>query len=210
VTPRRFCTPTTRTTRRLVALSLAFLAGGCASAVLPPLAVREEARAARTYSGRLRVSLKGPGLRAATRALVAFSRPDALRIEIPGPAGARLVAVAREGALAAVFPAERAVFLGRATPADLDALLGVGLAPEEVIDLLLGAPSPRLRASRARWGASLPAEVEATLADGSQLKAKVEDAEVGLELPKAAFAEPPHAGYREVSAAEARRLWAGR
>jgi hypothetical protein len=208
VRPRPSCTPTTRRVRSPVALAL--LAGGCATAALPPPAVREEARAAPTYSGRLRISLKGPALRARTRALVAFRRPDALRIEIPGPTGARLVAVAREGALAAVFPGDRAVFLGAATPAELDALLGVGLAPEEVIDLLVGVGSPRLLSYRARWGPSLPAQIEATLPDGSRLEARVEDAEVGLALPPAAFAEPPHADYRRVSAAEARRLWGAR
>ena len=206
--PKPSCTPTTRRVRSPVALAL--LAGGCASAALPPPAVREEARAAPTYSGRLRISLKGPALRARTRALVAFRRPDALRIEIPGPTGARLVAVARGGALAAVFPGDRAVFLGDATPAELDALLGVGLAPEEVIDLLVGVGSPRLRSYRARWGSALPAQIEATLPDGSRLEAKVEDAEAGLALPPAAFAEPPHAGYRRVSAPEARRLWGAR
>ncbi len=154
--------------------------------------------------------MKGPALRARTRALVAFQRPDALRIESPGPTGARLVAVARGGALAAVFPGDRAVFLGDATPAELDALLGVGLAPEEVIDLLVGVGSPRLRSYRVRWGSALPAQIEATLPDGSRLEAKVEDAEAGLALPPAAFAEPPHAGYRRVSAEEARRLWGAR
>jgi hypothetical protein len=167
----------------------------------------DEARAAPTYSGRLRVSLKGPGVRARTPALVAFRRPDALRIEIPGPTGARLVAVAQAGRLSAVFPAEQAVFLGAATPADLDALLGVGLSPEEVIDLLVGVGSPRLRAYHARWGPLLPAHVEATLPDGTRLQARVEEAEAGLALPAAAFAEPPHPGYRTVSAEEARKLW---
>jgi hypothetical protein len=208
VRPRPSCTPTTRRVRSPVALAL--LAGGCATAALPPPAVREKARATPTYSGRLRISLQGPALRARTRALVAFRRPDALRIEIPGPTGARLVAVAREGALAAVFPGDRAVFLGAATPAEFEALLGVGLAPEEVIDLLVGVGSPRLRAYRARWGPVLPAQIEATLPDGSRLEAKVEDAETGVELPPAAFAEPPYAGYRRVSAEEARRLWGGR
>jgi hypothetical protein len=208
VRPRPSCTPTTRRVHSPVALAL--LAGGCATAALPPPAVRETARAAPTYSGRLRVSLKGPGLRARTRALLAFRRPDALRIEIPGPTGARLVAVARGGALAAVFPGDRAVFLGEATPAELDALLGVGLAPEEIIDLLVGVGSPRLRAYRARWGPALPAQIEATLPDGSRLEARVEDAEAGLDLPPAAFVEPPHAGYRRVTADEARRLWGAR
>jgi len=190
---------------------LAVLAGGCATAPAPPSpAVAERARAARSYTASLRVSLRGPSLRARARVLVAFSRPGALRLEVPGPGGARLVAVTRDGALAAVFPAERAVFKDEATAATLDALLGVALSPEEVIDLLVGVPSPRLRDYRAEWGPALPSRIEATLPGGTRLEAKVDDATAGVELPPQAFEEPPHAGYRRVDREEARRLWTGR
>jgi outer membrane lipoprotein-sorting protein len=92
--------------RSAVPLALATLAlAACASVpVAPPAEVARRAAAARTYSGRLRVSLKGPELRGRTAALIGFRRPDALRIEIPGPAGARLVAVAQGEDLTAVFP----------------------------------------------------------------------------------------------------------
>ncbi len=216
MTPRRASRPTARTLRRraqrLVAAGLiALVPVACASVPTPPPAgVAERAREARSYTASLRVSLHGPGLRALARVLVAFERPDALRLEVPGPAGARLVAVTRGGALAAVFPAERAVFMGRATAADLDALLGVALSPDEVIDLLVGVPSARLRAYKAEWGPALPRAIEATLPDGSRLKATVEDAEAGVALPARAFEEPPHEGYRQVDASEARRLWGAR
>ena len=36
-------------------------------------------------------------------------------------------------------------------PAELLALLGVELSPPELMDLLVGVPSPRLRSYRARW-----------------------------------------------------------
>jgi hypothetical protein len=184
---------------------------GCATASHPPPAgVAERAAAARSYSGRLRVTLKGPELRGRTAALVGFRRPDALRIEIPGPAGARLVAVARGLVLTAVFPGERAVFEGEATAEGLEDLLGVALSPAEVMDLLLGTPSPRVRDYRARWGPSLPRELRATLPDGGRLKVTVESATADPELPEAAFAEPPHEGYRAIDAAEARRLWGAR
>jgi hypothetical protein len=177
-------------------------AGRCASAGLPPPAdAAARATATSTYSGRLRVSLRGPSFRARSPVLVAFARPDALRIEVPGPGGARLVAVTRDGRLAAVFPGERAFFQGEATPAQLEALLGVALSPPEVIDLLLGVPSPRLRRYEARWGEDLPRRIDATLPDGGRLRLTVEDAE---------RAEPPHDGYRQVDAEEARTLWAGR
>ena len=203
------------TTRKLktgatALLALALLCGACASAGLPAPGVAERARAAPTYSASLRASLRGPELRGRTRVLLAFRRPDALRIEIPGPAGARLVAVASDGRLVAVFPAERAVFEGRATPAALDALVGVALSPEELIDLLVGVPSSRLRSYRVRWGKDLPCEIRADLPDGSRLVARIDEAEASLELPAAAFAPPAHGGYRAIDADEARRLWGSR
>jgi hypothetical protein len=182
----------------------------CASAGLPAPGVAEKARAVSSYSASLRASLRGPELRGGTRVLLAFKRPDALRLEIPGPTGARLVAVAREGRLTAVFPADRAVFEGAATAAEMDALVGVALAPEELIDLLVGVAPPRLKTYRARWGAALPREFEAVLPDGSKLKAKVDEAEAEPALSATAFAPPAHAGYRRVDAAEARRLWTPR
>jgi hypothetical protein len=155
----------------------------------------------------MRVSLRAPDFRARAPVLVAFSRPDALRIEVPGPGSARLVAVTREGRLTAVFPGERAVFRGAATAAELEALLGVPLTPAEVIDLLLGVPSPRLRRYEARWGPDLPRRIEATLPDGGRLRLDVEEADRGVLLSPSAFADPPHAGYRAVDVDEARTLW---
>jgi hypothetical protein len=109
-----------------------------------------------------------------------------------------------------VFPGERAVFQGAATPSELEALLGVPLSPPEVIDLLLGVPSPRLRRYDARWGEDLPRRIDAVLPDGGRLRVSVEEAERGVELSPAAFADPPHEGYRAVPVEEARSLWSGR
>ncbi len=198
-------------TVRPLGLALALAASGCATlSPPPPAATLERAHAASSYSGSLRVSLKGPGIRARSRVLVAFQRPASLRIEIPGPTGLLLVAVVSEGALTAVFPREKVVFQGGAGAADLEALLGLALAPAEVMDLLLGAPSPRLRAYRARWGASLPSKIQATLPDGARLSVTVDDAGTGVSLGPTVFAAPPHVGYRAVDAAEARGLWGAR
>ena len=193
----------------LAAATLAF--EGCATAGLPPPAsVVERAAAAHSYSGRLRVTLNGPELRGRAAVLVGFRRPGALRIEIPGPAGARLMVVARGDELVAVFPGERAVFRGRATAAGLFDLLGIALSPAEVMDLLVGAPSPRVREYRVRWGPAVPRQLEATLPDGGRLKVTVESATPDADIPDAAFAEPAHDGYRAIDAAEARRLWGAR
>jgi len=191
-------------------LVAAVLATSCASAGLPAPGVAEKARGVSSYSASLRASLHGPEMRGGTRVLLAFRKPDALRLEIPGPTGARLVAVAREGRLTAVFPSDRAVFEGAATAPDMDALVGVALAPEELMDLLTGTAPARLRSYRARWGSTLPREIEAVLPDGSKLKAKVDEAEADPALAASVFAPPAHANYRPVDAEEARRLWSPR
>jgi hypothetical protein len=167
----------------------------------------QKARGAATYSARVRVSLRAPGLRARTPALIAFARPGELRIEIPGPTGARLAAVVREGRLVAVFPGDRAFFEGDATESALLALLGVKLTPAEVMDVLLGGGSPRLRAYDVRWGTDLPRELRIVLPDGARLSLRVEEAEAGLVLPAQAFSVPAHAGYRALAIEEARTLW---
>ena len=156
------------------------------------------------------MSLDGPSLRARVRLLIAFSRPDALRIEIPGPAGARLIAVAAHGELTAAFPADRAVYVSPATSDHLEALLGVGLAPAEMIDMLVGNPPASLKEYRARWGSRVPEEIRARLRDDGKLRLEVEEVQLGLELPEAAFLPPPHDRYRPVTAAEARQLWGRR
>jgi hypothetical protein len=176
---------------------------------MPPPGVAESAAAAISWAGSARVSVKGAEVRGRSRVLMAFRRPDALRIEIPGPAGARLVAVVRGERLTAVLPAERAVLESPATAVDLEALLGVALSPAELMDVLVGKAPPGVRDYRVRWGDALPRRVEATLADGTRLVATVDDAEVGVELPEAAFGPPPHAGYRSIDATEARRLLTG-
>lgn len=190
---------------------LALGVAGCAGRwTVPDPSVVASAAATPSYSSRLRISLNGPTLRARTPVLLAFRRPDALRIEVPGPAGPRLIAVASEGRLWAVFPAERAFFSGRATEADFEALLGVALDPGEVMDLLVGRPAPRLRAYEALWRGPLPARITATLPDGGRLSVTVDEADAGAAVPEQAFAEPPHAAYRTIGAEEARRLWGGR
>lgn len=193
----------------LAAAGLA-LSVGCATASLPPPRVAEAAATATSYSASLRVSVSGRDVRGRSLVLLAFRRPDALRLEIPGPGGARLVAVVREGRLTAVLPGEGAFLEGAAGAEDLGALLGVELAPAELMDVLVGVAPPGLRAYSARWGESLPRRVEAVLGDGTRLKATVDDAESGTSLPEAAFEPPPHPGYRSIDADEARRLLGGR
>jgi hypothetical protein len=208
VRPRGLSRPSSSPCRRpRPELALAgLLLSACATATLPPPAVATRAAAAASWSGSLRVSVSGRDVRGRSRVLVAFRRPDAVRIEIPGPTGARLVAVARDGRLTAVLPAERAFLESAATAEDLEALLGVALSPRELMDVLLGVAPAGLRDYEAQWGDTLPRRVEALLADGTRLKATVDDAEADLDLSEAVFLPPPHPGYRPVDADEARRL----
>jgi hypothetical protein len=189
----------------VAAASLLYWAG-CATARLPSPGVPQRARAATTYSASLRAQLSGRDLKGRARVIVAFRRPDALRIEMPGPTGLRLLAVINGDTLTAVFPAARAVFRGSASAADLDAVIGIALSPPEVMDLLVGVPSTRLRAYRAWWGQALPRRLDATLPDGGRLRIQVDGAEMEVPLPAAAFEEPSHRGYREVGVDEARDL----
>jgi hypothetical protein len=163
-----------------------------------------------TWSGSLRVSVSGPELRGRSRALLAFRRPEALRIEIPGPSGARLVAVARADRLTAVLPADRARLESAAGPRDLEALLGVALSPGELMDVLVGVAPSGVRSYRADWGETLPRRVRAELLDGTRLDARVDEAETDVELPAAAFDPPRCEGCRSIDAAEARRLLTAR
>ncbi len=198
--------------RRAALLAAALLAGSCAGGTPapPPPDVAARAQAARAYSGRLRVKLDGRELRARATVLLAFQRPDALRIEVPGPGGLRLVAVASGERLVAAFPADRALYTGPADAAGMETLLGVALTPVEVMDLLLGAPPARLAASQVRWGRVLPRHVDAKLTDGSRLQVTVEEADLDPTLPAAAFAAPPSPGYRTNDADEARSRWGRR
>jgi outer membrane lipoprotein-sorting protein len=212
VTPSGPCRPSSslRRRRRLEASAALLLLGACAHARVPPPEVVRAAAGLASYSASLRVSVRGAELRGRSRALVAFRRPDALRIEIPGPAGARLLAVARGGRLTAVMPHERAVFEAEASPAGLESLIGIALRPDELMDLLVGVAPEGAQGYEVRWGRTLPRRVDAVLADGTKLRATVEDADAGTGLAAAAFDPPPHAGYRPVDASEARRLLGGR
>jgi len=75
-----------------------------------------------------------------------------------------------------------------------------GAAPRPVPAL---PPVPVARPGRSRVVFEGPA-------NGGRLALTVDEAGTGVELGPLAFEEPPHAGYREVTADEARRLWSPR
>lgn len=145
-------------------------------------------------------------MRGRARVLLAYRRPDGLRLEVPGPSGAHLILVARGDALTAVFPGERAVFQGMATPESFEALTGLALTPAEVMDLLSGSAPGRVRDFEVRWRDGLPRRMDGRLPDDTRFSVRVESAETGVPLVDRAFEEPAHSGYRHVTAEEARGL----
>jgi hypothetical protein len=189
----------------------ALLLTGCATvSPVPPASVIADARSVSTYRADLRVGLRGPDMRGRASILVGFVRPDRLRMEMPGPTGARFILVANGERLTAVFPGSRAVFEGDATPATFARITGVRLSAPGVMDLLLGATPADVRDYRAEWGERVPKRVRALLSDETRLDVKVSRPELGGEITENAFAPPPNEGYREVTAEEARDLWLAR
>jgi hypothetical protein len=89
-------------------------------------------------------------------------------------------------------------------------LLGLALAPSELMDVLLGVRPASATSYEADWGPALPRRVRAELSDGTRLDARVEEAEPDVDLPPTAFDPPPCAGCRPIDANEARRLLGGR
>jgi hypothetical protein len=190
----------------LAVIAAAVWIGGCASQGLPSLETRMALQNAEGMTGRLRVSIRGPERRGHATILFGFRRPDALRIEIPGGGGVRLVVVTREGRLCAVFHSEHAVFRAPATAESVAAALTIALTPEEVMDMIAGKPPARLADRRVKWGKSCPREVSARLPDETRLKIKLEDIEATAPDPTA-FLDPAPPGFRTIDAREARSLW---
>jgi hypothetical protein len=197
-----------RTDPAAVLVASLLLLPACAGRFRPATPAAAAAlREAGTYSAAVRVSVGGRLLRGRASAVIAFRRPSSLRVEVAGPTGARLVAVAHHDRLTAVFPADRAVYRGAATRDAFRDVLGLSLGPADVIDLLSGVAPASVRDYRADWGPVAPLRIEGRLQDGARLGVRVEEPEVGAPVPDAAFEPPPAPGYREVSAEEASRLW---
>ena len=193
---------------RVIAIAAAAFTAACAARSVPPAEpVLQAARSLGSYSAELSVKVGGRLHAPRSTVLVGFRRPDRLRLEMPGPGGARLILVARDGVITAVFPRARAVFEGQAERHILGDIIGVALAPPDVMDFLVGAPPASVEDYRADWGPALPTRVRGKLEDGTRLDVKILEPTPGATLPDRAFEPPPHQGYRFINAGEARELW---
>ncbi len=196
----------------LVALvPLLLAAAGCATWNPPPPQAAEKAAVAGVYSGSLRVSVKGENVRGRS--------PRAHRLPASGRCAPR-------------DPGQR-----RGSPRGGGARRGPGRGPSRPPGGLRGGghrgglrrppgdrPGPGRAHGRprrawprpgcaptARGGASsCPSGSKPSCPTARDSRLRVDDAEIGLVLPAAAFEFPPHPGYRPVDAAEARRLLGGR
>jgi hypothetical protein len=199
-----------RPAKALLAFLTTSLLGCATTRVPPPAELVLKVQSTITYTAELRVSLRGKDIRGHAPLVVGFTRPDRVRLEMPGPSGARFVMVANGKTLTAVFPGARAVFSGDSGADTLARITGVRLSAAGIMDMLVGKAPPEALNYRAEWDPSSVRRVRCSLSDGTALDVRVKGPEIGRAISEEAFLPPPHAGYRSVSAAEARDLWLSR
>ena len=95
------------------------------------------------YQAVARIRGRGPQGRFSASLLVAFERPDRLRVELLGPlGGSRWIAVVTGGEITVLFPSRREFLQERAVPEVLAALVGVRWGADEIMAVLSGAGLP--------------------------------------------------------------------
>lgn len=168
-----------------------------------------------------RVRVKDPDGTIASREAIIVERPARLRVEVLSAFGAVLVFTVDDGQLRAYNSSEDALYAGAASPENLARYAGVGLAPTQLVDLLLGTPpdapgvtgevavdpgsgwialtQPMAGGSRITWftGARVPVAVEDRDDSGSVLwRASFDDHEArgGVSLPTRIILEAPPLG----------------
>jgi len=102
------------------------------------LASRREA--VTTLRALARVRIKDADGTMASREAIVVERPARLRVEVLSAFGALLVFTVDDGQLRAYASSQDTVFTGAASPENLARYAGVGLAPDQLVDLLLGTP----------------------------------------------------------------------
>jgi hypothetical protein len=103
----------------------------------------EVERSVSRYQGLVRVRGRGPDGGFDAKLVVIFRRPSELRVELVGAFGStRWVAVAGASGITAYFPGRREYLKEEDTPEVVGRLLGLRLAPEEVMAVLSGVGLP--------------------------------------------------------------------
>jgi hypothetical protein len=103
----------------------------------------QEEQAISRYQGFVRVRGRGPDGGFDAKLVVIFRRPSELRVELLGAfGGTRWVAVAGASGIIAYFPGRREYLKEEDTPEVVGRLLGLRLAPEEVMAVLSGVGLP--------------------------------------------------------------------
>lgn len=115
-------------------------------AALPSAADLHEALEARrtavtSLRALARVRISDPGGTVSSRDAIVVERPDRLRVDVLSALGPAALAFTVDGGRLQVYAAgEKTLYTGAASPANLSRYAGVGLAPEQIVDLLLGTP----------------------------------------------------------------------
>ena len=105
--------------------------------------VRSKCEEINTHVTDARITLKTEGGSARFRQVSMMMRPASLRFEIIDPFGRALFLIVSDGDLLTAFDImEGSCAIGPAGPNSLARFLPVSVAPEELIDLLAGAPAP--------------------------------------------------------------------
>jgi len=105
--------------------------------------VRQQELTVARYQAVARARGSGPQGRFSATLLLAFERPDRLRVELLGPLGSsRWMAIVAGGEITVLFPSRREFLQERAVPEVLAALVGVRWGPDEIMAVLSGAGLP--------------------------------------------------------------------
>ncbi len=140
------------------ALALGLLCAGCAAgrplgpqrapAVLPSATELEAVLAARrdavhSLRALARLRYRDAGDSVSAREAIVVARPDRVRVEVLSLFGSVFLLVADNGLLTAYARDEDTVYRGQASAENLQRYVRLGLAVDELVDLVLGTPPPR-------------------------------------------------------------------
>jgi hypothetical protein len=105
--------------------------------------LESDQRSVARYQAVLKVRGEGPEGRFSVTELVAFERPDRVRVELLATFGAsRWIAVTDRGEITVLFPRSREYLRESAVEDVVSALFGIRLRPEEVMSVLAGSGLP--------------------------------------------------------------------